>query len=119
MCHVLVIEDEWAIADLICDYLSPRGATSFDVAMTEREAVDLATLRPPDVITSDVRLIEGTGPCAVASIHERLGIVPTIFITSTPAECEPCDHAIAILQKPFARAALTEAFAVARAAHRP
>lgn len=113
MCHVLVIEDEWMIADLICDHLVPAGATSFDIAVTEREAIELAALHPPAVITSDVRLIEGTGPHAVEQIHSKLGHIPTIFITGTPAECEPCEHAVAILPKPFAGPALTEAFATA------
>ncbi len=116
MCHVLVIEDEWAIADLICERLSSLGATSFDIAVTERDAVELAVERPPAVITSDVRLIEGTGPRAVALIHDKLGHIPTIFITGTPAECEPCEHTVAILPKPFAAPALLEAFVAARPA---
>ena len=116
MCHVLVIEDEWLIADLICECLRMIGATSFDIAVTENDAVDLAALHTPEVITSDVRLIEGTGPQAVAAIHSKFGHIPTIFITGTPEDCEPCDHAVAVLQKPFASAALTEAFTMARSA---
>lgn len=115
MCHVLVIEDEWAIADFICDHLSLIGATSFDIAVTECEAIELVALRLPEVITSDVRLIEGTGPRAVAFIHGKFGYIPTIFITGSPAECEPGDHAVAILQKPFAGPTLMHAFATARA----
>lgn len=68
------------------------------------------------MITSDVRLIEGTGPRAVALIHSKLGHIPTFFITGTQAECDPVVPAIAILPKPFAGPALTEAFAIARAA---
>jgi len=113
MCHVLVIEDEWSIAEMICELLSDIGATSFDVAMSESEAIDLAALRQPQVITADVRLAEGTGPSAVETIHDRHGYIPTIFITALPEECEPCDHAVAVLPKPFAVPALFEAFASA------
>ncbi|MBB5730852.1 CheY-like chemotaxis protein [Sphingomonas prati] len=103
------------IADLICDYLGQIGAMSFDIAVTEREAIDLAALRRPDVITSDVRLIEGTGPRAVALIHTQLGLIPTIFITGSPSECDPAVPAVAILPKPIASPALLAAFAMARA----
>lgn len=116
MCHVLVIEDEPFIAWAICDLLEEEGATSFDIAVTEREAVNMAKARQPVVITADVRLVEGTGPRAVETIRATLGLVPTIFLTGTVDECDPCDHAIAILPKPFAHLALAEAFADARAA---
>ena len=58
MCHVLIIEDEALIALDIQDMLSTAGATTFSFAETEREAVDAARERRPDVIMSDVRLRE-------------------------------------------------------------
>ena len=111
MCHVLVIEDEPLIASLICDFLEEEGATTFDIAVTEREAVRMAAAHQPVVITADVRLIEGTGPAAVEAIRSRQGPVPTIFLTATPDECEPRDHAVAILPKPFTGRPLATAFA--------
>lgn len=67
----------------------------------------------PNVTTSDVRLIEGIGPRVVEFIHSKLGYIPTIFITGSPGECAPLFPAVAILPKPFAGSALTEAFATA------
>jgi CheY-like chemotaxis protein len=85
MCHVLIIEDEPFIAMNIQTMLEEAGATSFDFAVTEAEAVAAALAHPPGLITSDVNLVEGTGPAAVARIHARLGEMPVIFISATPA----------------------------------
>lgn len=115
MCHVLVIEDEPLIADIICDILTLSGATSFDIAPTQQEAIDLASLKRPAVITSDVRLREGRGPQAVAEILNSCGAIPTIFITAIPDECASFDHAIEIISKPFTYDALQQAFAKAQA----
>lgn len=88
------------IAMLLQDALEDEGATSFAFAATEKDAVDLALQHPPALITSDVNLLEGTGPAAVAQIHQKLGDVPVIFITATPSMCEPCDPPGVVLVKP-------------------
>lgn len=110
MCHVLIIEDEPFIAMNIQAMLEEAGATSFDFAVTEAEAVAIAFARPPELITSDVKLVEGTGPAAVAKIHQRLGEVPVIFVSATPAECHPCNPPGIILAKPVREAELKDAF---------
>ena len=110
MCHVLIIEDEPLIAMTIQDLLEEEGATSFDIAVTEADAVNAAMIRRPDLITSDVKLIEGTGPAAVETIHRRVGDVPVIFISGTPEDCQPCDPPGIILRKPLRQGALADAF---------
>lgn len=110
MCHVLIIEDEPFIAMNIQSVLEEAGATSFDFAVTEAEAVAVALARPPKLITSDVKLIEGTGPAAVARIYARLGEMPVIFISATPAECRPCEPPGIILGKPVRETELKDAF---------
>jgi hypothetical protein len=74
----------------MCRVLEDEGATSFDFAETQQEAVAAAGAHPPALITSDVGLREGTGPLAVAAIQARLGPVPVMFITATPEDCAPC-----------------------------
>ena len=101
MCHVLIIEDEPMIAMLIQDALEEAGATSFAFAGTEQDAVDLALEHRPAFITSDVRLIDGTGPRAVAAILAKVGEIPVLFITGTPQECEPCGPNALVLMKPI------------------
>lgn len=102
MCHVLVIEDEPLIAEFVADIAERAGATSVATAMTEAEAVAAAATCLPDVILSDVNLKRGgTGPHAVQAICSVSGPIPVIYITGTPEECEPCDDAVAILNKPI------------------
>ncbi|MBN8808269.1 MAG: response regulator [Sphingomonas sp.] len=110
MCHVLIIEDEPLIAMNIQVMLEDEGATSFDFAVTEAEAVAAALAHTPQLITSDVRLLEGTGPAAVASIHDQLGSIPVIFISGTPQDCEPCNPPALVLAKPVQAHAVGAAF---------
>lgn len=110
MCHILIIEDEPFIAMAIQEMLEEEGATSFAFAVTQAEAVESALVHKPDLITSDVSLLEGTGPCAVAQIHEQMGQVPVIFITATPSQCEPCDPPGIVLGKPVRAQAVKDAF---------
>ena len=72
MCHVLIIEDDWIIADHIAQLVETAGAMSIDMAITEDEAVTHALTRPPAVIVSDVSLAAGTGPAGVLLLDGRL-----------------------------------------------
>ena len=110
MCHVLIIEDEALIAAQIELLLTTEGATSFSYAVTEHEAVAEAMHRRPEIITADVRLLQGTGPRAVAEIVRKLGHIPTIFITGTPEDCVPCDPPHRIHVKPIVEAEVAATF---------
>lgn len=116
MCHVLIIEDEALIALSIEMALEEAGATSFDFADSEEDAVAAARAHRPDVITSDVALREGTGPHAVRTIHGEMGEMPVIFLTGTPDDCIPCNPPGSILSKPFVADTLVRAYHRARAA---
>ena len=110
MCHVLVIEDEPMVAMLLQDAFEQAGATSFAFAATEQDAVWLALEHAPAVISSDVQLLEGTGPSAVQRIHAELGDVPVIFITASPADCQPCNPPGIVLSKPVTAGQIIAAF---------
>lgn len=101
MCHVLIIEDEPMIAMLLQDLLEEAGATSFAFAATEQDAVSLALQQRPSVITSDMRLLKGTGPRAVQQISQKIGDIPVVFITANPEGCEWSSPPAAVLVKPF------------------
>ena len=94
----------------IQNILEDEGVTSFAFADTQAAAVESALSHHPNVITSDVKLIRGTGPLAVDAIYEKLGEIPVIFLTGTPADCEPCDPPGQILCKPINSAKLAGAF---------
>ena len=59
--------------------LEGLGATSLAFAATKAKAVDAAGEQRPALITSDVALLEETGPEAVEVIIRELGPVPVIF----------------------------------------
>lgn len=101
MCHVLIIEDDFLIADYIVQLVEDAGATSVAQAVTQQEAVEQARQQRPALIMSDVKLVEGTGPRAVQTILAELGSIPVIFVTGTPEDCEPCDAPAVILGKPI------------------
>lgn len=108
-CHVLIIEDEPLIAMQLRDILEDEGAGSFDFAGTQESAIAAAASHHPDLITSDVKLIAGSGPLAVKAIQEALGNVPVIFITATPDACVPCDPPGRVLCKPVVKDELVAA----------
>lgn len=110
MCHVLIIEDEPLVAMHIRDILALEGATSFEIADTEKAAIAAAAANEPRIITSDVKLLQGSGPAAVAEIHKRCGPIPVIFITGTPEQCKPCNPPGSIVTKPFTEQAVIAAF---------
>ncbi|HEX8387833.1 MAG TPA: response regulator [Sphingomonas sp.] len=109
MRHVLIIEDEPLVALDLEQMLADNGATSFDVAMGEEEAVACALDHRPDLITSDVKLLDGCGPRAVERIEEALGPLPVIFVTGTPEDCAPIDVRHEILCKPISPGAFVRA----------
>lgn len=101
MCHALVIEDEFLIADYVAELAGEAGATSVDFAETERDAVAAARERRPDIILSDVNLLVGSGPSAILKIHDELGDVPVIFITASPEAARLRQPSAVILVKPI------------------
>ena len=110
MCHVLVIEDEWLLAEYISEIVSEAGATSIETTDNQDGAVAAASVHKPDVIVSDVRLVSGTGPRAVQAIHAAYGAIPVIFITSSPDECKPCAPPGIVLGKPINERLVANAF---------
>ncbi len=102
MCHVLIIEDEFLIAELLASMLEANGADTTSIAVSEVQALSSARERQPDLIVSDVNLGRGgSGPDAVVRIRDELGDIPVIFVTATPRECAPFDYAAAVLDKPI------------------
>jgi CheY-like chemotaxis protein len=110
LCHVLIIEDEALIALDLEGLLQRAGATSFSFATSEGEAVAAAREHRPDIITSDVTLLEGTGPAAVAIIRSTMGRIPVLYISGTAPDCCGSDPLTRALRKPLDRPAAVIAF---------
>ncbi len=90
--------------------LREAGATSFAFAATQDDAVAQARTRRPHIITSDVRLLTGTGPSAVQIIRRLFGMIPVLFISGTPDDCIPREPGDPVFAKPFDHAAIASAF---------
>ena len=102
---VLVVDDEFIIANSLSMQIEEMGYSVCGVAATAREAVELAQAHRPDIVLMDVRLRgEEDGVDAALAIHESTGS-KVIFITgsrepATMARIE-LDHATAVLFKPI------------------
>lgn len=110
VCHVLIIEDDWLIADYVEHLARSAGATSVEIVDCETDAVEAAAGQRPEIILSDVNLRAGTGPIAVQIIQENWGPIPVIFITAMPQDCMPRDAQAVILTKPINPQSLTDTF---------
>jgi CheY-like chemotaxis protein len=108
--HALIIEDEPFLAMVIEDHLRGIGYTSFDFAMTEAEAVAAAQARCPDLITSDVQLLQGCGIAAVEAIC-RAKRIPVVFITATAQAVKARMSDAIVVRKPIIVAELRQAVA--------
>ncbi len=101
MCHVLIIEDDWLIADHIAQLVGTAGATSVVTVDNEEDALTQALANPPQVIISDVSLGRGgNGPSAVRRIICSVGERPVLFITGEPRSFQPPSPAMQVLHKP-------------------
>lgn len=107
--HVLIIEDEPIIALELEALLSDMGFGSFDTADSPGEAVALAQLRRPALITADYRILNGTGVEAVSQVLAAVGHTPVVYIT---CNADLFDHAGAtVVEKPISISALAAACA--------
>lgn len=102
---VLVVDDEFIIADSLSLQVEDLGMDVCGTAATARAAVDLAREHRPDIVLMDVRLKgEADGVDAALEIHESVG-AKVIFITgsrepSTMARIQQ-DHPAGVLFKPI------------------
>jgi CheY-like chemotaxis protein len=107
--HFLIIEDDLLLAMDLQDILADLGSRTTAVASTEEQAFKSALAQRPDLIVSDVRLAEGTGPKAIQRIREALGTIPAIYVTASPERARAEDPEAPILSKPFLPEQLAEA----------
>ncbi len=81
---VMIIEDEPIIAMDLEALLESIGHRVTGVARTEKEAIELASLKRPSLILADIQLADGSsGIDAVNNILKSIN-VPVIFITAFP-----------------------------------
>lgn len=102
---VLVVDDEFIIADSLSLQVEDLGLRVCGTAATARAAVDLAREHRPDIVLMDVRLKGAEdGVDAALEIHKELN-AKVIFITgsrepATMARIQE-DHPAGVLFKPI------------------
>jgi len=85
--HVLIVDDEREVAEATSLLLELEGY-EVCIASSEREAIERALARSPDLIVSDYHLRGGeTGVAVVKSIRDRTrNVIPAIFVTGDTAK---------------------------------
>jgi DNA-binding NarL/FixJ family response regulator len=101
---VLVVDDEFLIAQGLCMQIEDMGMSVCATAATADDAVALTQEHRPAIVLMDMRLLgEKDGVDAALEIHYTVGS-KVIFITGSrePATIEriKLDHASAVLFKP-------------------
>jgi CheY-like chemotaxis protein len=106
---ILVVEDDYLVARLLCELLEVWGATIVGPAATiERALAVLAETERVELAVVDVNLRGATG-FAVADALLARG-VPFIFTTGYETSAIPERyHDITVLQKPFRQAEIAKA----------
>jgi CheY-like chemotaxis protein len=79
---ILVVEDEWVVADQVCRKLKDLGYTVCSTASTGDEAIEKAEAERPDLILMDIVL---KGKMDGIEAAERIGSqfdIPIIYLTA-------------------------------------
>jgi two-component system, response regulator PdtaR len=114
---ILIVDDEFFIAQMLTYYVEDMGRTVCGTAATTDEAIALAQKYRPAIVLMDVRLRgPKDGVDAALAIHETVGS-KVIFITgsSEPATISriALDHPSAVLFKPVSEQQVRDAIAKA------
>jgi CheY-like chemotaxis protein len=101
---VLVIDDEWAIAEVLEALLTDEGYRVI-VAQDGRHGLERAAEGPPDVILLDFMMPVMDGPATLAALRAdpETALVPVILMSSLPEAtvAERIRGYVTFLRKPF------------------
>ena len=86
MPKILIVEDDFMIADMAEDFLARSGYDVCGIARSLMEAVDLATLHRPDIALIDFQLADGELGTDVARALGRLSKVGVLYATGNSAQ---------------------------------
>ena len=104
MATVLVVDDEFGIADLIEDILVDEGHRVLS-ASNGRRALDMMAGTPPDLVFLDYMMprLDGAGVLRVMVQDPSLQAVPVVMMSSMPEAtvAERCIGYTLFMRKPF------------------
>jgi DNA-binding response OmpR family regulator len=108
---VLIVDDEFGLADITADLLTEAG---YDVALAINGKLGLASLavRTADIVLTDLMMPVMDGPEMIRRMRAdpRFAAIPTILMTALPEAVPHGDAAQhdAVLVKPFSMTELLE-----------
>lgn len=100
---ILVVDDEWAIVETLCEVLEDEGFRCLG-AGDGLEALQLAERECPDLVITDVMMPIMDGHELVQALRERepLRLTPVIMVSAARAMLQAYDpRRVCTLEKPF------------------
>jgi DNA-binding response OmpR family regulator len=87
--RILIVDDDWLNRDLLTTYLTHMGAEIF-TAIDGCEALEKATLTPPDLTLLDIQMprMDGIEACRQLKAHPATRSMPIIMVTAMEGEDE-------------------------------
>lgn len=108
MTRILIVDDEFGIADIVAEILAETGYEVSTVINGKLALAEMAKL-PPDLVLLDVMMpvLDGEGTLRAMRRDPSLERIPVIMITAL-LEALPADRTLfqAALRKPFSQEAL-------------
>jgi DNA-binding response OmpR family regulator len=112
--HILIVEDEWLIGDLLRSAVEALGHTADGPAMSSREAIGLLGTNAYDLVMIDTRLTDGHSGRVVEAVSRKA--VPIVICSGHHRDALPAfARGFPLLSKPFAESEVSCALADAMA----
>ncbi len=100
---ILIVDDEFGLADILCDVLVEAGFTA-SIAINGQMALERMLTERPDLVLLDLMMpiLDGTGTLQAMKQDPRLAGIPVIVMTAVAEAVPPRDLGWQIvLLKPF------------------
>jgi CheY-like chemotaxis protein len=104
--RILVVEDDWFIADAVTGLLAQQGADVFGPAGTVAEGAQLAQYWPIEIAVMDLNLHGQRADDLVVELARK--DIPVVVITGYDIKPRVAENAFATLKKPFTSTVLLE-----------
>lgn len=91
--HILIVDDEASIRDLLAQYLTSKGYRVTGVE-TAQEAQRIVTVDPPALIISDLQLEDSDGLAMIDRLKSALPDVPVILLTGVLFDPQVVDETL-------------------------
>ena len=112
MPHILIVEDERAISDLLKDILEDEGYTVM-TAEHGRDALARVAENPPHIILTDVMMpiMDGITLCRLLEVEPAYRAIPVVLMTAAQNLDVERIRCAAAIRKPFALDVLLDTIA--------